>query len=280
MSKLSAKRKDRTSITLEILLLLIALLFLFPIFYLILTSFKSPDQFYQPLAMPDSVYWGHYEKAVEKVNVVLGFFNTFTISAGSIGLMVIVSSMAGYVIARIPRKFFQFLFYFFISGMVIPLQTGMIPIFKMGVALHLIDTRSFMILLYAAGALPMATFMYSGFTKSVPREIEESAAIDGYGKFRVFWLIIFPLMLPATGTLIMLNIYGIWNDLFGPLLYLKDPAKMTLMAQVVQFKANNQSIDYGPIFALCVMATLPLIVLFFFTQKYMMKGLVAGAVKG
>ncbi|GBG07690.1 hypothetical protein PAT3040_02246, partial [Paenibacillus agaridevorans] len=175
---------------------------------------------------------------------------------------------------------FQFLFFFFISGMVIPLQTGMIPIFKMGVALHLIDTRTFMILLYAAGALPMAIFMYSGFTKSIPREIEESAAIDGYGKFRAFWLIIFPLMLPATGTLIMLNIYGIWNDLFGPLLYLKDPSKMTLMSQIVQFKANHQSIDYGPIFALCVMATLPLIVLFIFTQKYMMKGLVAGAIKG
>ncbi|MDI4646390.1 carbohydrate ABC transporter permease [Cohnella hashimotonis] len=259
---------------------MIALLFLYPIFYLILTSFKSPDQLYQPLAMPDSFYWGHYKKAIEKVNVLRGFFNTFAISAGAIGLMVFVSSMAGYVIARIPRKFFQFLFYFFISGMVIPLQTGMIPIFKMGVALHLIDTRTFMILLYAAGALPMATFMYAGFTKSVPREIEESAAIDGYGKFRAFWMIIFPLLLPATGTLIMLNIYGIWNDLFGPLLYLKNPAKMTLMAQVVQFKANTQSIDYGPIFALCVMATLPLIVLFFFTQKYMMKGLVAGAVKG
>lgn len=280
MSDLSAKRKNRTGLTLEILLLLIALLFLYPIFYLILTSFKSPDQLYRPLAMPDSFYWGHYKKAIEKVNVLRGFFNTFAISAGSIGLMVIVSSMAGYVIARIPRKFFQFLFYFFISGMVIPLQTGMIPIFKMGVALHLIDTRTFMILLYAAGALPMATFMYSGFTKSVPREIEESAAIDGYGKLRAFWMIIFPLLLPATGTLIMLNVYGIWNDLFGPLLYLKDPAKMTLMAQVVQFKANTQSIDYGPIFALCVMATLPLIVLFFFTQKYMMKGLVAGAVKG
>ncbi|MDG0809800.1 ABC transporter permease family protein [Cohnella rhizosphaerae] len=82
--------------------------------------------------MPDSFYWGHYKKAIEKVNVLRGFFNTFAISAGSIGLMVIVSSMAGYVIARIPRKFFQFLFYFFISGMVIPLQTGMIPIFKMG----------------------------------------------------------------------------------------------------------------------------------------------------
>jgi raffinose/stachyose/melibiose transport system permease protein len=280
MNKRSAKRKNLSSLTLEIMLIIAAFLFLYPIFYLILTSFKSPAQINQPLAMPDSLYWGHYEKAIEKVNVLLGLFNTSVISVGSIGLMVIISSMAGYVIARIPRRFFQFLFFFFISGMVIPLQTGMIPIFKMGVALHLIDTRTFMILLYAAGALPMAIFMYSGFTKSIPREIEESAAMDGYGKFRAFWLIIFPLMLPATGTLIMLNIYGIWNDLFGPLLYLKDPSKMTLMSQIVQFKANHQSIDYGPIFALCVMATLPLIVVFIFTQKYMMKGLVAGAIKG
>lgn len=275
-----AKRKDGASLALEMVLLLVALIFLLPIFYLMLTSVKSPDLLYQPLAMPDSLYWGHYEKALDKVNVLLGLFNTLIISAGAIGLMIVVSSMAGYVIARIRGKFFQFLFYFFISGMVIPLQTGMIPIFKMGVALHLIDTRTFMILLYTAGAISMATFVYAGFMKSVPKEIEESAAIDGYGKFRTFWLILFPLMMPATGTLIMLNIYGIWNDLFGPLLYLKNPAKMTLMAQVVQFKANTQSIDYGPIFALCVMATLPLIILFFFTQKYMMKGLVIGAVKG
>jgi len=280
MKKLFAKRKDRAGLALEIILLVVAILFLLPIFYLILTSFKAPHLLYQPLALPDSVYWGHYKKALDKVNVLRGLFNTVMISVGSIGLMIIVSSMAGYVIARIRGRFFQFLFYFFISGMVIPLQTGMIPIFKMGVALHLIDTRTFMVLLYTAGAISMATFMYAGFMKSVPREIEEAAAIDGYGRFRTFWLILFPLMLPATGTLIMLNIYGIWNDLFGPLLYLKDPAKLTLMAQVVQFKANSQSIDYGPIFALCVMATMPLIVLFFFTQKYMMKGLVMGAVKG
>lgn len=280
MDTLSSKRKDRVSLASEIILLLVALLFLYPILYLVLASFKAPGQFYDPLAWPHSLYWGHYEKAFEKVNVWSGFMNTFAISAGSIGLIIVVSSMAGYVIARMPHRFFQFLFYFFISGMVIPLQTGMIPIFKMGVSLHLIDTRSFMILLYTAGAIPMATFMYAGFTKSVPREIEESASLDGYGRFRTYWFIIFPLLLPATGTLIMLNIYGIWNDLFGPLLYLKDPAKMTLMAQVVQFKANNQSIDYGPIFALCVMATLPLIVLFLFTQKYMMRGLIVGAVKG
>jgi raffinose/stachyose/melibiose transport system permease protein len=280
MQTLFLNRKDRVGVALEVLLILVALLFIYPILYLVLASFKEPGQFYDPLAWPNSLYLGHYEKAFDKVNVMSGFMNTFAISAGSIGLIIIVSSMAGYVIARMPHKFFQFLFYFFISGMVIPLQTGMIPIFKMGVALHLIDTRSFMILLYTAGAIPMATFMYAGFTKSVPREIEESASIDGYGRFRAFWFIIFPLLLPATGTLIMLNIYGIWNDLFGPLLYLKDPAKMTLMAQVVQFKANNQSIDYGPIFALCVMATLPLIILFFFTQKYMMRGLIIGSVKG
>ncbi|GBG05756.1 putative carbohydrate ABC transporter permease, partial [Paenibacillus agaridevorans] len=95
MNTRSAKRKNPKGITLEIILIIAAFLFLYPIFYLILTSFKSPAQINQPLAMPDSLYWGHYEKAIEKVNVLLGLFNTSVISVGSIGLLVIISSMAG-----------------------------------------------------------------------------------------------------------------------------------------------------------------------------------------
>ncbi|MCU6712727.1 carbohydrate ABC transporter permease [Paenibacillus sp. J5C_2022] len=271
---------QKAGIFTEIIMIAFALIFLYPIFYLVTTSFKKPEHFYDPLSLPTSLYLGHYEKAFAKVDVLQGFLNTGIITFGSLILIVIVSSMAGYTIARMPHKFFQGLLLFFLSGMVIPLQTGMIPLFKLAVATHLIDTRTFLILLYTAGAIPFASFIYTGFTKSIPREMEESASMDGCGKWRTFWTIIFPLLLPATGTVFILNIYGFWNDLFSPLLFLKDPNKLTLMSQIVQFKANNQSVDYGPVFALSVIATLPLFLLFFFTQKYIFRGLVVGAVKG
>jgi len=128
--------------------------------------------------------------------------------------------------------------------------------------------------------IPMATFLYSAFTKSIPRELEESAAIDGCGRFRMFWVIIFPLLLPATGTFVITNVFGLWNDFITPQIFLNSPEKMTLMPQIVQFMFNLQSINLGPVFALGTLAVLPLIVLFMFTQKYMLKGLVIGSIKG
>lgn len=280
MGLASTSGRNKAGLATELLMIAVALLFLYPIFYLIMASFKSPKDFYNPLSLPKSLYLGHYEKAFAKVDVWQGLFNTVIVTSGALILIVIVSSMAGYMIARSRHKFFQGLLLFFLSGMVIPLQTGMIPLFKLAVATHLIDTRTFLVLLYTAGAIPFAAFIYTGFTKSIPREIEESASIDGCGRWRTFWKIIFPLLFPATGTVFILNIYGFWNDLFSPLLYLKDPDKMTLMSQIVQFKANNQSIDYGPVFALSVIASVPLFVLFIFTQKYIFRGLVVGAIKG
>ncbi|RAP76960.1 carbohydrate ABC transporter permease [Paenibacillus montanisoli] len=270
----------QASLATEIVLILISLLFLYPVFYLFMASLKRPEDFYNPLKLPSYLYVRHYAKAFSQIDVFQGFLNTLAVCIGSLFCIVIVASMAGYAIARQQNRGFQLLFYFLLSGMIIPVQTNMFPLFRLGVDLHLIDTRTFLILLYTAGTIPFATFLYTGFMKSVPREVEESASIDGCGKFRLFWWIVFPLLLPATGTVVITNIFGFWNDLITPLLYLKDPAKMTLMPQIVQFKANNQSIDYGPIFAMCSISTLPLLLLFVFTQKYMLRGLIVGSVKG
>ena len=146
--------------------------------------------------------------------------------------------------------------------------------------MHLINTRTLLVILYTAAQIPFATFLYAAFTKGIPRELEESAYMDGYGRFRTFWRIIFPLLLPATGTFVITNVFGIWNDFITPLIFLNDPDKLTLMPQIVQFMFNNTSIAFGPVFAVSVLAVLPLIVLFLFTQKYMLRGLVVGSVKG
>jgi len=274
------KRRNPTDIAIEVGLFLFACVLLYPIYFLYVGSFKSPAIFYDPFAFPKELYWGSFAIVFEKVKLLDGFFNTIVIMSFSLVSIVVICSMAGYAIARVKNRWFQAIYYLFLSGMIVPLQTTMVTIFKMGVSIHLIDTRTFMVLLYAAGAIPIATFIYVGFMKSIPKEIEESAFIDGCGPMQSFARIVLPLLLPATGTILITNVTAIYNDFMGPLLYLKSESKMTLMPQIVQFYANKQSMDYGPVFALSALAVLPLILLFIFTQKYMIKGLIVGSLKG
>ncbi|OUS72755.1 hypothetical protein B1748_24545 [Paenibacillus sp. MY03] len=274
------KRLNPTDIAIEVGLFLFACVLLYPIYFLYVGSFKSPAIFYDPFAFPKELYWGSFAIVFEKVKLLDGFFNTIVIMSFSLVSIVVICSMAGYAIARVKNRWFQAIYYLFLSGMIVPLQTTMVTIFKMGVSIQLIDTRTFMVLLYAAGAIPIATFIYVGFMKSIPKEIEESAFIDGCGPMQSFARIVLPLLLPATGTILITNVTAIYNDFMGPLLYLKSESKMTLMPQIVQFYANKQSMDYGPVFALSALAVLPLILLFIFTQKYMIKGLIVGSLKG
>ncbi|QNK56143.1 carbohydrate ABC transporter permease [Paenibacillus sp. PAMC21692] len=274
------KRRNPTDIAIEVGLFLFACLLLYPIYFLYVGSFKSPAIFYDPFAFPKELYWGSFAIVFEKVKLLDGFFNTLVIMSFSLVSIVVICSMAGYAIARVKNRWFQAIYYLFLSGMIVPLQTTMVTIFKMGVSIQLIDTRTFMVLLYAAGAIPIATFIYVGFMKSIPKEIEESAFIDGCGPLQSFARIVLPLLLPATGTILITNVTAIYNDFMGPLLYLKSESKMTLMPQIVQFYANKHSMDYGPVFALSALAVLPLILLFIFTQKYMIKGLIVGSLKG
>lgn len=264
----------------EMIMLAIAFVFLYPIYFLFIGSFKEPKIFYDPLAFPHSLYLGSFKIVFAKVNLFTGFSNTFIICTLSLFFIVLVGSAAGYAISRVQNIWFKSLYFLFLAGMVIPVQTTMITLFKLGVNLHLMDTRTFLVLLYTAGSIPLSTFLYVGFLKAIPKEIEESAFMDGCGPAKSFFWIVFPLLMPATGTLIILNITSIYNDFFLPLLYLRSPDKLTLMPQVVQFYANKFTMDYGPVFAMSALAVLPLIILFILTQQYMIKGLVAGSLKG
>ena len=270
----------RPSLALEALLILAALALLFPIFFLLEMSFKEPRYFFKPYELPHGFYLDYYRKAVQDMDFFTGLTNSVLVTVGALGLAILVASMSGYVLSRRQERLFRYAYLFFLSGMVIPAVGSLIPLFTLAVKIHLMNTRTLLVLIYTAGFIPFASFLYAAFTKSIPRELEESASLDGCGPFRLFWRIIFPLLLPATGTFIITNVYGIWNDFLTPLIFLNQPEKMTLMPQIVQFMFNKQSVNYGPAFAVSVLAVLPLVVLFAFTQKYMLKGLTAGAVKG
>jgi raffinose/stachyose/melibiose transport system permease protein len=252
----SSKKSKLGLFMLEIILLLVAIFYLYPFYYMLESSVKPPKDFYVPLKLPSQIFWGNYQLVFAKAHVIEAFSNTILVCAGTMLLLVAVSSMAGYMITRRSERLFQIIFFVFLSGLIIPLQTSMVPIFKLGILLHLINTRTFLILLYTGTTIPFATMLYAGFTKNIPLEL-----------------------LPATGTLVVTTVFWFWNDFVGPLLYLQDPHKMTLITQIFRFKSERSS-DWGPIFALCSLCTLPLIVLFLFTQKYLLQGLTAGAIKG
>ncbi|QGQ99164.1 carbohydrate ABC transporter permease [Paenibacillus psychroresistens] len=275
----SSKKSKLGLYVLEVILLIVAIFYLYPFYYMLESSIKPAKDFYIPLKLPSQIFWGNYHLVFAKANVLEAFTNTILICLGTMLLLVAVSSMAGYKITRRSEKLFQIMFFIFLSGLIIPLQTNMVPIFKLGIVLHLINTRTFLILLYTGTTVPFATMLYAGFTKNIPLELEDAASIDGCGPTRMYWAIIFPLLLPATGTLVVTTVFWFWNDFVGPLLYLQDPHKMTLITQIFRFKSERSS-DWGPIFALCSLCTLPLIVLFLFTQKYLLQGLTAGAIKG
>lgn len=269
----------RAPLSLEITLIVVGLLFLLPILYALMMSIKEPGLFYKPLSLPHSLYFDYYKQAFH-TDLFRGFKNSALVTAGTLGLTILVASLAGYSLSRNGEPVFRFFFLLFMTGMIIPSIGSLIPLFKLVTGMHLANTRTALVLMYTAGMIPFGTFLYAAFTKSIPRELEEASSIDGCGPFRLFFVVIFPLLLPATGTLILTQVYGVWNDFVTPLIFLNTADKMTLMPMIVQFMFNKQSTNYGPVFALCVLAMVPLLLLFLFTQRYMLKGLVIGSVKG
>jgi raffinose/stachyose/melibiose transport system permease protein len=177
-------------------------------------------------------------------------------------------------------------YWIFVINMIIPYQSGVAILYSLGVKVRLINTVPYLILIYLGTNVSYSSMIYYAFTKSIPRELEESAKMDGCGKFMTFYKIIFPLLLPATGTIIATEVFWYWNDMQGPLIYLAGGigrSPRTLMLFINTFRVNVGSYTYqlfAPTSALCLVSCIPMIIFFLCTQRYLIRGLVVGAVKG
>jgi len=272
------RRKTNLNL-LELFLIVLALLFLYPIYIMIASSFYSEGAASAVLPIPNLTNWEKYGMILADAQFYRSLFNSIVVTCSTIGIAVVVTSMAGYAISRQGKGILNWILLLFLSGLIIPLQTTMIPQFKLALLLDLMNTKTFLVLLYTAGIIPFATFIYVGFTKTVSREIEESAMLDGCGKFRTFWSIVFPLLAPATGTVIVTNMFGIWNDFINPLIYLQDTNKMTAITYIYNFK-QKYSTDWGAVFAVCTLISVPLLIVFGVVQKRLFQSVAAGALKG
>lgn len=257
-----------------------ALIVIIPLFVLVSVTVKSPqDLMSTTLGFPKVFRWSNFAEAWETASLGMAFGNSIIITGISLIGLVLASSLAAYPLARVKTKFMNIAFIFFISGIMIPFQLSMIPLYKLLKFLHLINTHQGVILIYVAMAVPFSIFLYTGFVKGIPKELEESALIDGCGPFRTFAVIIFPLLKPVTASVIITNSLFIWNDFLVPLLFLQEKVSRTIPMAIFTFTGQYNS-SWNMIFAAILLGTLPLIITFLLLQKHFIKGLVGGAVKG
>lgn len=270
--------KDRIFGLVKLLVLTIFLIyFLVPFLLVFLNTFKSNAELISnPLALPKKIDFTNYITAFKSMNFISAFFNTLVITVCSVGLIVLISSMAAYIFVR---KNWNFLYYLMVASIFIPFQAIMIPLVTIyGSYLHLMNSKLTLIYLYLGFGVAFAVFLYHGFIKGIPVELEEAAMIDGCNRFQTFFTIIFHLLKPITITIIILDMLWIWNDFLLPILVLQDTANRTLQLSTYNF-FGSYSVQYSLLMAGLVMTMIPAVIVYLLLQKHIIKGIMKGALK-
>ena len=265
-----------------IILLFFAVVFLIPIFVVLINSFKSKFSISQtPFVLPDSETFVGIENYVTGINntgFLSAFFWSLFVTVFSVAVIVIFTSMTAWYIVRVKARLTSVLYYLFVFSMIVPFQMVMFTMSKTANILAL-DNPYGLILIYLGFGSGLSVFMFSGFIKSVPLGIEEAATIDGCNPLQTFWLVVFPILKPTAITVAILNTMWIWNDYLLPYLVIGSDYK-TIPIAVQYLKGGYGSIDMGALMAMLVLAIVPVVIFYLSSQKYIIKGVAAGAVKG
>lgn len=264
---------------LELVMTAAAAVFLFPVYALVTLAMKDPRQIAEsPLSPPDPPTLGNFGDAWSSASLGPALLNSTIITVVSLLLLIVLGSTGAYYLARRARGLGYGLYILFLLGIVLPFQLGMVPLYKLVDDLGWLGTYHGMVLFYTGIQLPFTVFLYTGFIRALPPDYAQAALIDGCDHRQAFTRIVFPLLRPITGTVIILNAVFIWNDFFTPLLYLGGSGKETVPVRVFSFVGQYVS-DYGLVFAGLVLAALPILVVFLLLQRYVIKGF-AGGLKG
>lgn len=262
----------------KVLLLLLALPVLMPFYMLIINSFKDKTEAAEmSISLPQK--WNiieNYSEIAKVGNILTGYKNSFIITAISVLFIIIISALTSFVIQRRKEKISMFLYTFFVLGILLPSFT--VPTILLVYKLHIAKFIGLIIINIATG-LPMGIFLYVGYFKSIPKALDESAIIDGCGMLRLFFKIILPLAKPITATFSIVSILTLWNDFSTPLYLLSGSKNSTISLAMFNFFGAH-SADWNLVFACVVAATLPVVIVYFLLQKYIVAGMVGGALKG
>lgn len=264
------------------ILSVICALFLFPVFIVLMNSFKS--KFYissEPFKFPTSETFAglsNYIDGLAKTGFFSAFLTSLVITVLSVGAIVLFASMTAWYITRVKNTFTKLTYYAFVFSMVVPFQMVMFTMVKTANVLRL-DNPLGLVVIYLGFGAGLSVFMFSGFVKGIPIEIEEAAMIDGCGPIRTFFLVVFPLMKPTTITVAIINTMWIWNDYLLPYLVIGSDYK-TIPIAIQYLRGGYGSIDMGAMMAMLVLSIVPVVIFYLLCQKHIIKGVVAGAVKG
>ncbi|MDQ0113024.1 carbohydrate ABC transporter permease [Paenibacillus harenae] len=274
------RQKNSTSLLVGILLAIAAAISFFPIYLAIINSFKTQgDMFRSFISLPTQISFDNYAQAFDKINLLGSTFNSVVISVLGIGGIVLCASLAGYKLSRTSGKLSRIIFFLFIASMLVPFHSIMIPLTRMAKTLSVQGSTYGLAVVYIGLGVNMAIFLYHGFVKSIPRELEEAAQMDGCNEYQTFFRIIFPLLVPITVTIAILDFLWIWNDFLLPLLMLTDSADFTLILSTnTLFGEYNK--DWSLILSALVLTAIPVIIIYAFFQRFIMHGIAEGAVKG
>lgn len=256
-------------------------LFLCPFLMVIINAFKTDGEFFtNPIALPEKLNFSNFVTAYQNMNFINSAYNSLVVTIFGTGLIVLLSAMTAHRFVRYKSKFNNFMFFFMVATMIIPFQAVMIPLVGIyGGKLHMLNNKWMLIYMCIGFGVSQAVFMFNGFIKSIPLELEEAATIDGCTKLQTFFNIVWPLLKPITMTVVIIDVLWIWNDFLLPTLVL-GPAVKEFTLPLATFKFfGTYTAQYSLLMASLVMTMAPVLILYLFLQKYIIQGVTQGSIK-
>ena len=263
-----------------IVLTLYTLYTLYPIFLMMVTSLKNNLEIMKnPAGLPQEWVFDGFITLFQKENFGRYFLNSIFVTGTSVLILLVVTIMLAYVLARYKSRLSNFLYYFFLVGMMVPLRLGLLSLNDLLYKMGLIDNLWGLVLINVAMNIPYSMFLMAGYIKMIPVSLEESAFIDGASTWTILWKIVVPLIKPCIATTLIYNLVPIWNDAFFPLVFISTKENRTLMQAVMLF-FGQYSTNWNLVFSALSLAAIPVIIVYIICSKYLIRGMMAGAVKG
>lgn len=253
---------------------------IYPIFLMVVTALKTNKEiFTNPAGFPKNATFSGFVTLFHKQNFALFFGNSFFVTVTSILILLLVSLLLSYALSRYTNKVSRMIYFYFLAGMMIPLRLGLLSLNDLIYKLGLVDSLWGLILIYSTMEIPFTMLILTGFIKMIPNALEESAFIDGANMITILIRIVIPLIKPAIATVLIYNFVPIWNDVFYPLIFIKTPERRPLMLAVTMF-FGQYSTNWNLVFSALSVACLPVMLIYIFGSKFLIKGLMAGSIKG
>lgn len=278
---MDASMKPYRKIILYVALTILALVWVVPIFTLIATAIKSKQDFYGGIslfAMPETIAWSNFTNAITQGRLLLYMKNDLIVSCLKVPIGIFVEALAAFAMTRLNIKHKTGVFIFFLIGMMLPMQTALVPINVAFSKLGLLNTYFGLFYVYVGFGISFGILVLRGFFLSIPKDIDEAAYIDGCNKWRLFWSIILPVAKPAVATLVITDFLSTWNEYLLASVIINDNAKKTVPVGIMTFVGEHGT-DYGYLCAGVLLSVIPVLIVYLLFQRHFVEGL-AGAVKG